>query len=86
MQQLLTYIYIYIYIYISSQVKVKHIANSILGSLHSYITVTQQFEQKAHHKSREFAMSSQTAPSNPTVDPYQHLQIALNPDGTITRL
>ncbi|KAM3688514.1 hypothetical protein ACJW31_10G156300 [Castanea mollissima] len=31
-------------------------------------------------------MSSQTTPSNPTVDPYQHLQIALNADGTITRL
>ncbi|KAK7811458.1 carboxylesterase 1 [Quercus suber] len=31
-------------------------------------------------------MSSQTAPSNPTVDPYQHLQITLNADGTITRL
>ncbi|KAM4087177.1 hypothetical protein ACJW30_10G158000 [Castanea mollissima] len=30
-------------------------------------------------------MSSQTAPSNPTVDPYQILQIALNADGTITR-
>ncbi|KAL4604297.1 hypothetical protein ACB092_10G183300, partial [Castanea dentata] len=30
-------------------------------------------------------MSSQTAPSNPTVDPYQLLQIALNTDGTITR-
>nr|XP_023900309.1 carboxylesterase 1-like [Quercus suber]POE50865.1 carboxylesterase 1 [Quercus suber] len=31
-------------------------------------------------------MSCQTAPSNPTIDPYQHLQIALNADGTITRL
>ncbi|XP_050263622.1 carboxylesterase 1-like isoform X1 [Quercus robur] len=31
-------------------------------------------------------MSSQIAPLNPTVDPYQHLQIALNADGTITRL
>ncbi|KAI4351838.1 hypothetical protein L6164_006148 [Bauhinia variegata] len=31
-------------------------------------------------------MSDKTLSPSPTVDPHQHLQIVLNPDGTLTRL